>query len=123
MRDFGRATLVALALLAAAPVSAQPGGGHHAAMAAEVAPAVTRFKCADGGDLTAQFASRDARLIAIVDSGDGPHALATVPWTGGGPVRLTWSDGKRTLTWSPGVQIMWMDGAFHRMCGRGEHRH
>ena len=41
----------------------------------------------------------------------------------GGPVVLTWSDGKHTLTWSPGVQIMWMDGPAHRMCGRGGHKH
>jgi hypothetical protein len=120
MRNFGGA--VALALLAA-PACAQTTEHDRAAMAGDAIPAITRFKCADGGDLTAQFASRDARLIAIVDSGDGPHTLATVPWSGGGPVRLTWSDGKRTLTWSPGVQIMWMDGASHRMCGRGEHRH
>jgi hypothetical protein len=38
-------------------------------------------------------------------------------------VVLTWSDGQHTLTWSPGVQIMWMDGATHRMCGRDEHKH
>jgi len=87
------------------------------------APPVTRFKCADGGELHARFANRDARLVAIVDSGDGPHALPIQPWSGAGPVKLTWSDGQRTLTWSPGVQIMWMDGAAHRMCGRGEHKH
>ena len=106
-----------LGLAIAAPAAAQPLG-----RPADPAPSITRFKCQDGGDLTAQFASRDARLVAIVDGGDGPHTLATVPWTGG-PVKLTWSDGVRTLTWSPGVQIMWMDGASHRMCGRGEHRH
>lgn len=81
-----------------------------------------RFKCQDGGELTARFASQNARLIAIVDSGDGPHALPVVPWEGG-PAKLTWTDGKRTLTWSPGVQIMFMEGAQHRMCGRGEHQH
>ena len=82
----------------------------------------TRFKCQAGGDVTARFASRDERLIAVVDAGDGPHDLTYAPWTGG-PVKLTWSDGQRTLTWSPGVQIMWVDGPAHRMCGRGEHKH
>ena len=41
----------------------------------------------------------------------------------GGPIRLTWSDGRRTLTWSPGVQIMWMAADVHRMCGRAGHHH
>ena len=90
------------------------------AQAAE--PISTRFKCQDGGELSARFAISEARLVAIVDSGDGPHALPVQPWTGG-PVVLRWSDGQHTLTWSPGVQIMWMDGDAHRMCGRGEHRH
>ena len=59
----------------------------------------------------------------FVDAGDGPHALALRPWDGGAP-KITWSDGRRTLTWSPGVQIMWMDGASHRMCGSaGHHQH
>ena len=85
-------------------------------------PISTRFKCHDGGELSARFAIDNAKLIAIVDSGDGPHALPVQPWTGG-PAVLRWSDGKHTLTWSPGVQIMWMDGSSHRMCGRGEHKH
>ena len=89
---------------------------------APLAPAVTRFKCQDGGELRARFATRNDQLIAIVDSGDGPHALPVTPWSGG-PTKLTWTDGRRTLTWSPGVQIMWMDGTVHRMCGQGEHKH
>ena len=90
--------------------------------AAEPPPAITAFKCDGGRDLTAQFASRDARFVAIVDAGDGPHQLNYVPFTGGGPVKLTWTDGVRTLTWSPGVQIMFADASGHRMCGRG-HSH
>jgi hypothetical protein len=80
----------------------------------------TRFKCQQGADLTARFDARGPKLLMIVDAGDGPHALPITPWDGG-PVRLTWSDGQRTLIWSPGVQIMWMDGAEHRMCGGGMH--
>jgi hypothetical protein len=80
----------------------------------------TRFKCQQGADLTARFDARGPKLLMIVDAGDGPHALPITPWDGG-PVRLTWSDGQRTLVWSPGVQIMWMDGAEHRMCGGGMH--
>ena len=86
------------------------------ALAAEPAPAPARsiFKCPGGPDLVAEFAGRGAQFVAIVDAGDGPHALPYRPWVSG-PVKLTWSDGVRTLTWSPGVQIMWMDGAAHRM--------
>ena len=79
----------------------------------------TRFRCQDGGDLLARFATERGRLVAIVDAldGYGPHTLAWQPYEGG-PVKLTWSDGERTLTWSPGVQIMWMAADAHRMCGR-----
>lgn len=86
----------------------------------------SRFKCQDGGDLTARFTAQDGRLVAIVDAfdGDGPHTLPWTPYTESGPVRITWSDGLRTLTWSPGVQIMWMAADVHRMCGRaGGHHH
>ena len=83
----------------------------------EPAPAVTAFKCEGGPSLSTQFTSRGTRFFAIVNAGNGPHALESVPFTGG-PVKLTWTDGVRTLTWSPGVQIMWMDGRAHHMCGR-----
>jgi hypothetical protein len=87
--------------------------------------ATSRFRCKDGGDLQARFLTQDGRLVAVVDAfdGDGPHTLAWTPYTGG-PVVLTWTDGNRTLTWSPGVQIMWMAADVHRMCGRaGGHHH
>ncbi len=84
-----------------------------------------RFTCQDGGDIVAKFAVERGELVAIVDAfdGDGPHTLASQPY-GVAPVRLIWSDGRRTLTWSAGVQIMWMDASVHRMCGRaGGHHH
>ncbi len=113
----------ALMLLA---IVTSPGPTHLEPAGAAPEPAVrpyTAFKCEGGGNLTAQFTNRDAKLIAIVDAGDGPHALPIRPWDGGAP-KITWSDGRRTLTWSPGVQIMWMDGASHRMCGSaGHHQH
>jgi hypothetical protein len=117
-------SLTGLLLLAAIVTS--PGPTQLEAADTTPPPAVrpyTAFKCEDGGNLTAQFTNRDAKLIAIVDAGDGPHALPIRPWDGGAP-KITWSDGRRTLTWSPGVQIMWMDGASHRMCGSaGHHQH
>ena len=114
------AGLLLLAIVTSAgPTHLEPAS---AAPQAREARPYTAFKCEDGGNLTAQFTNRDAKLIAIVDAGDGPHALPIRPWDGG-PPKITWSDGRRTLTWSPGVQIMWMDGASHRMCGSAGHHH
>ena len=120
-----RASLIATALAATAlPALAQP-----AAMAQDGRPRLdgaggSIFKCDSGDELVARFDSRDSQFVAIVDPGDGrPDVLPIRPWTGG-PVEIVWSDGQRTLTWSPGVKIMWMDGAIHRSCNRGgEHRH
>jgi hypothetical protein len=105
--------------LAMAQPQPQPESAHEEAVAIS-----TRFRCQDGGDILARFATERGRLVAIVDAldGYGPHTLAWRPYDGG-PVKLTWSDGERTLTWSPGVQIMWMAADAHRMCGRAEHRH
>ena len=40
-----------------------------------------------------------------------------------GPAQVVWSDGERSLTWSPGVKLMWMASDAHLMCGRGGHKH
>lgn len=113
------ATLLGCLLMASGPAQAQ----NTADEAGQQPPPVsTRFKCQDGGELSARFAVSEAKLVAIVESGDATHALPVQPWTGG-PAVLKWSDGQHTLTWSPGVQIMWMDGGAHRVCGRGEHKH
>ena len=113
-------------LILAALLAATPGAAHTVMAPAareNLPPSQSAFSCQDGHGLTARFASRDAQLVAIVDAGNGPHALPLQPWDGGAP-RITWSDGVRTLTWNPGVQIMWMEGAVHRTCGRsGGHKH
>jgi hypothetical protein len=113
------AAALALAVPGLAAADTQAESAHDEAVAV-----ATRFRCQDGGDLLARFATERGRLVAIVDAldGYGPHTLAWRPYEGG-PVKLTWSDGERTLTWSPGVQIMWMAADTHRMCGRSEHRH
>jgi hypothetical protein len=111
------------ALLLAAPALAmaqdEPVGPESSV---EAASSAKRFICQDGGAILARFTTERGRLVAIVDAfdGDGPHTLASRPYLGP-PVQLTWSDGRRTLTWSPGVQIMWMDASVHRMCGGGHH--
>jgi hypothetical protein len=119
-----------LGALAAALVLAAPGLAAAQSLQGDdprdgTAISSTRFRCQDGGDLLARFATQKGRLVAIVDAldGYGPHTLAWRPYEGG-PVMLTWTDGERTLTWSPGVQIMWMAADAHRMCGRaGGHSH
>ncbi|MGZ6016410.1 MAG: hypothetical protein ACXWKM_11755 [Phenylobacterium sp.] len=116
----------AMLLAAAAPglALAQDSDADEIA-AADRAESRVRFTCQDGGDIIAKFAVERGELVAIVDAfdGDGPHTLASRPY-GVAPVRLIWSDGQHTLTWSAGVQIMWMDASVHRMCGRaGGHHH
>jgi hypothetical protein len=115
-------TLAAIAALTPALALAQSQN-----MAAGARPVLdvrgSIFKCDDGGELFAQFTTQGRDFVAIVESGDGPHILPILPWTGGEP-RITWSDGTRTLTWNPGVQLMWVDGPSHRMCGRDmDHHH
>ena len=122
-----RLAIVAFALCVAAGPGlswAQPNAPAprmRAPMAAPI-PDLHTFKCESGGDLTADFSSQDAILVATVDAGDGPHVLPMRQGPYNVP-ELRWSDGQRTLVWTAGVQIMWMDGSNHRMCGRGGHKH
>jgi len=67
--------------------------------------------------------------LSFADTGEGVAALV---WLDGanyrlaylppepGPVQVAWSDGEHSLTWSPGVRLMWMGDDTHLMCGRGE---
>jgi hypothetical protein len=80
-----------------------------------------------------QFACMDdsKMLLAFQDTANGVDALIRVHGQnyrlpaqppGTGEVRILWSDGANSLTWSPGVQLMWMSGSTHLMCGRS-HNH
>ena len=111
------AGLFSLALPAAATTQDQGD-----AQTSDDAGPAKRFNCQDGGAILYRFATEHGRLVAIVDAFDGygPHTLSSRPYSVA-PVQLIWSDGQRTLTWSPGVQIMWMDASVHRMCGGGHH--
>ena len=93
-----------------------------AAAPTELAPQAV-FKCDQGRELAVQFVLRDAVFVAVVNAGKGDHALPIQPPEGGDP-QIVWSDGVRTLVWTSGVHLMWMDGGSdHLMCGRGEHHH
>lgn len=84
------------------------------------------FACGDGTKMILAFTDSDPEA----DTG-----ITAVVWLHGetfrlpylqpepGPVHVAWSDGKHSLTWSPGVQLMWMGEREHLMCGRGEHKH
>ena len=78
------------------------------------------FHCAAGGSLLVQMVTKDENLVAVVDAGEGPTYLPLKPWLKGDPPQIVWTDGQRTLTWNPGVKLMWMDGAQHRDCGRDQ---
>jgi hypothetical protein len=115
-------TLSALCVPLAAQAQARERPPAVDAAMAQTEGAAKRFQCQDGGTILTRFATQRGHLVAIVDAfdGDGPRTLSLQPYAGP-PVELTWSDGRRTLTWSPGVQIMWMDASVHRMCGGGHH--
>jgi len=69
-------------------------------------------------------------LLAFQDSANGVDALIRVHGRNyrlpaqpaiTGEVKILWSDGSSSLTWSPGVQLMWMSGSAHLMCGHSHH--
>ena len=60
---------------------------------------------------------------ALVWIGDTAYRLTNMPPEQGIP-KVVWSDGEPSLTWTPGVQLMWMASNTHLMCGRdGGHQH
>jgi hypothetical protein len=80
------------------------------------------FQCQDGSKMVLAFAQAAEGIDAVVWLNGASHLLA---WKAPepGPVQVVWSDGEHSLTWSPGVQLMWMASDTHLMCGRGNHKH
>ncbi|MFT3722550.1 MAG: hypothetical protein QM773_03100 [Hyphomonadaceae bacterium] len=83
-----------------------------------------QFQCDDGGKMFLSFAETGAQtgVSAVVWVRGAVYQLANLP-PQQGIARIVWSDGEHSLTWSPGVQLMWMDASTHLMCGRGGHKH
>lgn len=81
-----------------------------------------QFQCEDGGKLFLSFETRDENILATVWVRGASYQLTNMPAIPG-LARIVWSDGERSLTWSPGVQLMWMGDQTHLMCGRGGHKH
>ena len=85
-------------------------------------PQGAAFGCQDGSKLFLDFEDEIDGLSAVVSVAGSSHrlpVLAPEP----GPVQIMWSDGVHTLTWRPGVKLMWMGEGAHLMCGRSGHQH
>lgn len=87
----------------------------------EAAPGAA-FACQDGSRLVLSFRNEIDGFSAIVSVAGASHRLPILA-PEAGPVQIVWSDGQHSLTWSPGVQLMWMSGSTHLMCGRSGHKH
>lgn len=80
------------------------------------------FKCQDGSEMVLSLATTGDLVSAAVWLQGRSYLLRHQP-PEPGLVQIVWSDGRSSLTWSPGVQLMWMSGDTHLMCGRGGHMH
>lgn len=80
------------------------------------------FRCDDGSKMVLDFAETGDGLAAMVWVRGVTYRLPNLP-PEPGPVQIVWSDGEHSLTWSPGVRLMWMASDTHLMCGRGDHKH
>ena len=86
-------------------------------------PRGSSFGCTDGSKIVLAFAETGNGSAALVYIGDASYRLTNVAPEQGIP-KVVWSDGEHSLTWSPGVQLMWMASDTHLMCGRdGGHKH
>ena len=80
------------------------------------------FQCEDGTKLELAFDLTGNGLDVLVTLRGAVHRLPYME-PEPGPTQVVWSDGERSLTWSPGVKLMWMASDAHLMCGRGGHQH
>lgn len=111
----GRIALLGVAMCLAAPAALAQGSSpepdHGSA-----------FQCEDGSKLYLDFAETEKGSAAMIWFRTISYVLPYLP-PEPGPVQIVWSDGEHSLTWMPGVRLMWMGGNTHLMCGRGGHKH
>ena len=90
------------------------------AMAPEATSRAREFPCEDDTKFAVAFVDGRAGVDALVTLRGNSYRL---PALSNDPdvVQILWTDGDHTLTWSPGVQLMWMSAATHLMCGRSHH--
>lgn len=79
------------------------------------------FHCDNGSKLVLSFVDSSEGFAALIWVQGVNYKLAYRP-PEAGPPQIVWSDGENSLTWSPGVRLMWMSGSTHLMCGRS-HKH
>lgn len=96
--------------------------GAHAQTQAAEQPSGSAFVCDDGGKMFLAFVNTGTAISAKVSVKGAVYLLPNQP-PEPGIARIVWSDGEHSLTWSPGVQLMWMGDDTHLMCGRGGHKH
>ncbi len=112
-----RRPLIALAAALCATAPAAP------AQTQTAAPETgATFQCQDGSKMVLSFAEATNGIDAVIWLHGASYRLPNQP-PRQGPVQVVWSDGEHSLTWSPGVQLMWMATNTHLMCGRGGHKH
>ncbi|HEX5008602.1 MAG TPA: hypothetical protein VFV70_15920, partial [Hyphomonadaceae bacterium] len=97
-----------------------PAAGH--AQTAEPTTGAA-FSCDNGARMVLSFRDSSQGLSAIVWLQGESYRLAHQPPERGGPPKVVWSDSEHSLTWMPGVRLMWMSASTHLMCGRGDHKH
>lgn len=68
------------------------------------------FACGSAGKMKALFSTDAGAFRAYVMWPDQPVRTLNVQPATGEPL-VAWSDGPRTLVWSPGVQLTWTDRA------------
>jgi hypothetical protein len=115
------AAIVALVGLSALG-SAHAQVGNSAPASEAPADAGATFLCQDGGKMVLSLQSIGAGVAAKVWLRGASYQLPLLPPITG-LAQVSWSDGEHSLTWSPGVQLMWMSSDTHLMCGRGGHQH
>ena len=79
------------------------------------------FQCSDGTKMVLSFVEAGDSVAAKVWVHGASWSLPYLP-PEPGPVQVAWSDGEHSLTWSPGVRLLWMAANTHLMCGR-THQH
>lgn len=112
--SFGRLAVLAAACVVAPTAIAQgssPEPDHGSA-----------FQCEDGSKLYLDFAATETGSAAMIWFRTISYVLPYRP-PEPGPVQIVWSDGRHSLTWMPGVRLMWLGEDTHLMCGRGGHKH
>lgn len=106
---------IAAAICAAAPVA-------NAQKQTAAPDTGATFQCQDGSKMVLNFSEAANGIDAVIWLHGASYRLPNQP-PRQGPVQVVWSDGEHSLTWSPGVQLIWMASDTHLMCGRSGHKH